>query len=133
MSAPNISFRTARSPKALGMILRRRRSSTNKRSSRFVVRIARRWVTGPAADSQSAETNEMRFRYWPFGRLQRAARSLLDLDGVVTTKAIMDWAYPDRGTRRQRISRSFRARRAAVSLGLVKVGRLWPDGNPDKQ
>src|SRR4029077_18215210 len=45
ISAPNISFRTARSPKALGIILRRRRSSTNKRSSRFVVRIARRWVS----------------------------------------------------------------------------------------
>jgi hypothetical protein len=31
-SAPNISLRTAFSPKAFGMILRRRRSSTNRRS-----------------------------------------------------------------------------------------------------
>jgi hypothetical protein len=30
------------------MILRRRRSSTNRRSSKFVVRIDRRWVTGEA-------------------------------------------------------------------------------------
>ena len=44
--APNISFRTALSPQALGMIFRRRRSSTNSRSRRLVVRIARRWFTG---------------------------------------------------------------------------------------
>ncbi len=36
-------LRTAFSPKALGMIFMRRRSSTNKRSRRFVVRMARRW------------------------------------------------------------------------------------------
>ncbi len=41
-----IGFSTARSPNAFGMILRRRRSSTNKRSSKLVVRIARRCVTG---------------------------------------------------------------------------------------
>jgi hypothetical protein len=44
--APYISFRTAFSPNALGMILRRRRSSRSSRSSRFVVRGARRWVIG---------------------------------------------------------------------------------------
>ena len=42
--AENISFSTAFSPNALGMILSRRRSSTKKRSSRLVVRTAR--VTG---------------------------------------------------------------------------------------
>ncbi len=31
---------------ALGMILKRRRFSTNRRSSRFVMRMARLWVTG---------------------------------------------------------------------------------------
>ena len=44
--APNMSLRTAFSPKALGMILSRRRSSTNRRSRRFVVLIARRCVIG---------------------------------------------------------------------------------------
>ena len=38
--------KTALSPNAFGMILRRRRSSTKRRSSKFVVRIARRCVTG---------------------------------------------------------------------------------------
>src|SRR5262249_32242383 len=46
MSAPNINFKTALSPNAFGMILSRRRSSTKRRSSKFVVRIARRCVTG---------------------------------------------------------------------------------------
>src|SRR5262249_19182219 len=46
MSAPNISFKTALSPNAFGMILRRRRSSTKRRSSKFVVRMARRCATG---------------------------------------------------------------------------------------
>ena len=73
--------------------------------------------------------NEMRFRSWPFGRLQRAARWQLDLSDTVTTKSVMDWAYGDRGTRRLRISRSYRARRACVSLGLVKVGRKGWEGN----
>ena len=44
--AANINFRTARSPKACGMILVRRRSSPNSRSSRFVVRMALRWAIG---------------------------------------------------------------------------------------
>src|SRR5215218_1875829 len=44
--APNISLSTAFSPKPLGMIFSRRRSSTNRRSRRFVVRVARRCVTG---------------------------------------------------------------------------------------
>jgi hypothetical protein len=44
--APNISFKTALSPNALGQSLRQRRSSTNRRSSRFVVRIAWRCVMG---------------------------------------------------------------------------------------
>ena len=43
---PEISLRTAFSPNALGMILSRPRSSRNSRSSRFVVRSARRWVIG---------------------------------------------------------------------------------------
>ena len=44
--APNINLSTGFSPKALGIIFRRRRSSTSRRSRRFVARIARRWVTG---------------------------------------------------------------------------------------
>ena len=44
--APNMSLSTAFSPKALGMILSRLRSSTNRRSRRFVVLIARRWAIG---------------------------------------------------------------------------------------
>jgi len=39
--ALNMSLSTARSPNPLGMIFRRRRSSTNSRSRRLVVRIAR--------------------------------------------------------------------------------------------
>ena len=85
--------------------------------------------TGANARSLSAEINQMTFRSWPFGRLQRAARALLDLEPVTTTKAVMDWAYPNRGTRHQRIARADNARRACVSLGLIKVGRAWPDGN----
>src|SRR3954471_21351950 len=46
ISAANISLRTAFSPKPLGMIFSRRRSSTNRRSRRFVVRVARRCGTG---------------------------------------------------------------------------------------
>src|SRR5262249_21897713 len=46
MSAPNISLRTGFSPKPFGIIFSRRRSSTKRRSSRFVVRVARRCVTG---------------------------------------------------------------------------------------
>jgi hypothetical protein len=42
ISAAYISFKTARSPKACGITLVRRRSSPNSRSSRLVVRIARR-------------------------------------------------------------------------------------------
>ena len=41
-----MSFNTGFSPKPLGMIFRRRRSSPNNRSSRLVVRVTRRWVTG---------------------------------------------------------------------------------------
>jgi hypothetical protein len=44
--APNMSFRTGRSPQALRMIFGRRRFSTNRLSSRLVVLIVRRWVTG---------------------------------------------------------------------------------------
>ncbi len=44
--APNMSLRTAFSPKALGMIFRRRRSSRKSRSRKLVVLIARRWPTG---------------------------------------------------------------------------------------
>jgi len=44
--AANISFKTARSPKACGMVLVRRRSSPNSRSRRLVVRIAWRWAMG---------------------------------------------------------------------------------------
>jgi hypothetical protein len=71
----------------------------------------------------------MTFKYRPFGRLQRAARALLDLGPKTTTQAVMNRAYPDRGTRNQRIARADNARRACVSLGLVRVGRVWPDGN----
>src|SRR3954452_9983125 len=46
ISAAYISFRTARSPKAWGITLVRRRSSPNSRSSRLVVRITRRWPSG---------------------------------------------------------------------------------------
>lgn len=46
MSAPNISLRTGFSPKPFGIIFSRRRSSTKRRSSGFVVRVARRCVTG---------------------------------------------------------------------------------------
>ena len=45
-SAPNMSLSTCFSPKPLGMILSLRRSSTNSRSRRFVVRAKRRCVTG---------------------------------------------------------------------------------------
>src|SRR5262249_12098253 len=70
-SAPNIGFKTARSPKALGMILRRRRSSTNSRSSKFVVRMARRWV---AAQSVLQFRTRICSRKWR----KRAASSLGD-------------------------------------------------------
>ncbi len=60
MSAPNISFKTARSPNAFGMILRRRRSSTNNRSSKFVVRIARRCVTGNRRYAIQASKSSMK-------------------------------------------------------------------------
>src|SRR5436309_7123615 len=46
MTAAYMSFRTGRSPKACGMIFVRRRSSRKSRSSRFVVRITRRWRSG---------------------------------------------------------------------------------------
>ena len=46
MSAPNMSLSTGFSPKPLGMIFSRRRSSTNSRSRRFVVLAKRRCVTG---------------------------------------------------------------------------------------
>ena len=45
-SAPNMSLSTGFSPKPFGMILSRRRSSTKRRSRRFVVRVERRCVTG---------------------------------------------------------------------------------------
>ena len=79
--------------------------------------------------SISAESNQMSFRIWPFGRCQRAARSLLDLGPTTTTRAIMHWAYGDRGLRRDRLHRARVARRACVSLGLIRVGRVWPGGN----
>jgi len=44
--AANMSFNTARSPKACGIVRVRRRSSRNKRSKRLVVRVARRCATG---------------------------------------------------------------------------------------
>ena len=44
MSAPNISFSTGFSPKPVGMIFSRRRSSTNSRSSRLVVLAKRRYA-----------------------------------------------------------------------------------------
>jgi hypothetical protein len=71
----------------------------------------------------------MSVKYHPFGRFQRAARVLLELEPVITTKMIMSWANADRGTRNQRKNRSRCARRACRSLGLVRVGRIWPDGN----
>src|SRR5262245_8688540 len=46
ISAAYISLSTARSPKACGMTLVRRRSSPNNRSSMLVVRIARRCASG---------------------------------------------------------------------------------------
>jgi len=46
MTAAYISFSTGRSPKACGMIFVRRRSSRKRRSSKFVVRITRRWRSG---------------------------------------------------------------------------------------
>ncbi len=41
-----MSLSTGFSPKPFGMILSRRRSSTKRRSRRFVVRVERRCVTG---------------------------------------------------------------------------------------
>ena len=60
ISAPNVSFKTALSPNAFGMILRRRRSSTNRRSSKFVVRMARRCVTGNRRWAMQASKSAMK-------------------------------------------------------------------------
>jgi len=43
MTAAYISLSTGRSPNTWGMIFVRRRSSRKRRSSKFVVRITRRW------------------------------------------------------------------------------------------
>src|SRR5512133_3059337 len=48
--------------KALAMIFRRRRSSTNRRSRRFVVRIARRWVTGIRKCAMQASKSSVKQR-----------------------------------------------------------------------
>jgi mRNA interferase MazF len=58
--APNISFKTAFSPNAFGMILSRRRSSTNRRSRRFVVRVARRWAIGNRRWAMQASKSSMK-------------------------------------------------------------------------
>jgi hypothetical protein len=52
----------------------------------------------------------MGFKSHPYGRIQRAARRLLDLGPLITTRTVMEWAYSDRGTRLQRVSRAYRAR-----------------------
>src|ERR1700728_5266212 len=58
MSAPNMSLSTGFSPKPLGMILSLRRSSTNSRSRRFVVRANRRCVTGNRLRNRRARSAE---------------------------------------------------------------------------
>ena len=58
--APNMSLRTGFSPKTLGMISRRRRSSTNSRSRRLVVRMARRWVMGILRCAMQASKSSMK-------------------------------------------------------------------------
>jgi hypothetical protein len=49
-------------------------------------------------------------------RLQRAARRLLDLAPIISTQSVMQWAYRDCGTLRQRWLRARAARRACASL-----------------
>ena len=60
MSAPNMSFSTGFSPKPWGMVFSLRRSSTNSRSSRSVVRMKRRWVTGNCRWATTLETGRAR-------------------------------------------------------------------------
>lgn len=62
-------------------------------------------------------------------RLQRAILFLLQHNDTITTKQIKDLSYVDRGQGWARVLRSTAVRNAAKHLGLIKVGRLWPDGN----
>jgi hypothetical protein len=63
------------------------------------------------------------------GRVQRAASWLLRRSPAITTQQIVWAAYRGTGTRDQRKKRAWCARRACVTLGLVRVARLWPGGN----
>src|SRR5262245_7293747 len=76
MSAPNISFKTALSPKAFGMILRRRRSSTKRRSSKFVVRIPRRCVNGKRRWAMGEDSSAGKNRSPFFRSLQNGAEKV---------------------------------------------------------
>ena len=83
----------------------------------------------PAAALYQWKPTKMSLRLWPFGRCQRAARALLDLGPETSTRAIMQWAYGDRAPLRARWKQARAVRRACVSLGLIKVGRVRPGGN----
>src|SRR5262245_8667945 len=65
----------------------------------------------------------------PFGRYQRAIRRLIDIGPVISTRSVMQWGDRGRGALRQRWKWARAARRACRSLGLVAIGRVWPDGN----
>src|SRR5437773_10892301 len=65
MTAAYISFRTGRSPKACGMIFVRRRSSRKRRSSKFVVRIARRCRSGKRRWAMQASKSSRKARRPP--------------------------------------------------------------------
>ncbi len=64
------------------------------------------------------------------GRVQVALRRAFRVNpGPITTRQLMEWAYP-RGRWRSRLERHSHARviRKAADQLAARVGRRWPDG-----
>ena len=81
--AANISFNTGLSPQALGITFMRRRSSPNRRSSRFVVRIAlrcrtgmRRWAMQASKSSRKQDTAVGNSRSKSLDRFRARSRAM---------------------------------------------------------